>query len=53
LFISFWDEKLRKTIPMASYGPRSAAFFETVQQFDENERTLTAAVLDSGACLCH
>jgi diguanylate cyclase (GGDEF)-like protein len=46
--ISFWDEKLRKTIPMASYGPRSAAFFETVQQFDENERTLTAAVLDSG-----
>ena len=46
--ISFWDEKLRKTIPMASYGPRSAAFFDTVQQFDENEHTLTAAVLDLG-----
>ena len=46
-FISFWDEKLRKTIPMAAYGPYSAAFFDTVQKFDPNERTLTAAVLDS------
>ena len=47
-FISFWDEELRKTIPMASYGPRSAAFFDTVKQFKKNERTLTAAVLDRG-----
>jgi diguanylate cyclase (GGDEF)-like protein len=47
-FISFWDEKLRKTIPMAADGPRSAAFFTAVQQFEKNERTLTAAVLDAG-----
>ena len=47
-FISFWDEKLRKTIPMAAYGPRSQEFFATVQRFDQNERTLTAAVLDTG-----
>jgi diguanylate cyclase (GGDEF)-like protein len=47
-FISFWDEKLRKPIPMASYGPSSAAFFDTVQQFENNERTLTAAILDQG-----
>jgi len=47
-FISFWDEKLRRPIPMASYGPRSAAFFDTVQKFENNERTLTAAILDQG-----
>jgi len=46
--ISFWDDKNRKTIPMAFYGPRGAAFYTTVQQFKNNERTLTAAVLDAG-----
>ena len=33
-FISFWDEKLRKTIPMAAYGPQSQAFFAAVRQFE-------------------
>ena len=50
-FISFWDEKLRKTIPMAAYGQQSDAFFIAVRQFEKNERTLTAAVLDSGHAL--
>ena len=50
-FISFWDEKFRKTIPMAAYGSRSEAFFTAVRQFDNNERSLTAAVLDTGHAL--
>ncbi|HVM70677.1 MAG TPA: diguanylate cyclase [Anaerolineales bacterium] len=50
-FISFWDEKLRKTIPMAAYGPRGGAYFEAVGQFERNERTLTAVVLDEGHAL--
>ena len=50
-FISFWDEKLRKTIPLAAYGAQSAAFFAAVHQFEKDEHTLTAAILDSGHAL--
>lgn len=50
-FIAFWDDKFRKTIPMAAYGSRSEAFFTSVRQFENNERSLTAAVLDAGHAL--
>ena len=50
-FISFWDEKLRKTIPMAAYGSQSEAFFSAVRQFELGERSLTASVLDAGHAL--
>ena len=52
-FISFWDEKLRKTIPMASYGPRSAAFFDTVRQFDDKRTHPDGSRAGFGPCLCH
>jgi diguanylate cyclase (GGDEF)-like protein len=47
-FISFWDEKLRKTIPMAAYGSQKNAFFSVVSHFGNDERSLTAAILDTG-----
>ncbi len=47
-FIAFWNEELGKATLMASYGPHSTAFFNTVQLFDNNERTLIEDILASG-----
>jgi diguanylate cyclase (GGDEF)-like protein len=47
-FISSWDEKLRKTIPMAAHGPQSAAFILMARQFESGEQTLTTIILDAG-----
>jgi diguanylate cyclase (GGDEF)-like protein len=47
-FITFWDEKERKAIPMAAYGPSSEEFFTQAGCFEPNKRGLTAAVMDEG-----
>ncbi len=47
-YITFWDDKERKPIPMAAYGSASDAFFSRLTRFESNARTITAAVLDAG-----
>ena len=46
-YITFWDEKTRKTIPMSAYGPLSEVYTQ-VHRFMPEERTLTAVVMDTG-----
>jgi diguanylate cyclase (GGDEF)-like protein len=46
-YITFWDEENRTTIPMVAYGDLSDVY-TSVHRFMNEERTLTAVVLDSG-----
>jgi diguanylate cyclase (GGDEF)-like protein len=46
-YITFWDEKTRKTIPMSAYGPLHEVYTR-VHRFMPEERTLTAVVMDTG-----
>ena len=49
-YITLWNEEKQETIPMAAYGDLSEVY-TSVHQFKTDERTLTAAVLDSGHAL--
>jgi diguanylate cyclase (GGDEF)-like protein len=46
-YITLWNEEKRVTIPMAAYGDLNE-MYTSVHQFKPEERTLTAAVLESG-----
>jgi GAF domain-containing protein len=46
-YITFWDEKTRKTIPMSAYGPLHEVYTQ-VHRFLPDERTLTAVVMNTG-----
>ncbi len=49
-YITFWDEENRQTLPQVAYGSLREKY-QQVHQFQQEEYTLTAAVMDSGRAI--